>query len=383
MGHVRTATAVRRRMDRRELALEGVLGLLGAGVAGAGLVWAIMAAVDGRLSPGDITLFIAAVAAVQGALGSLVNAVADVHHGALLFHHYLAVIRAAPDLPIAADPVPAPPLRRGIEFDDVWFRYSDEHPWVLKGVTFTIPAGRAVALVGLNGAGKSTLVKLLCRFYDPDRGAIRWDGVDLRQMRPEELRARISGVFQDHVSYDLTAEDNIVIGDVSAAGDRDRVRAAAAQAGLDDTFDRLPHGYQTLLTRMFFSEEDKADPSTGVVLSGGQWQRLALARAYFRQGRDLMILDEPSAGLDPRAEAELHAATRRYRRGRTSLLISHRLNTVRDADLLVVLADGAVVEQGTHESLMAAGGAYAELFRLQAAGYVSDPDAPTPVEASG
>src|SRR5690606_15741608 len=179
------------------------------------------------------------------------------------------------------------------------------------------------------------------------------------------------------------AEDNIVIGDVSAAGDRDRVRAAAAQAGLDDTFDRLPHGYPTLLTRLFFSEEDKADPSTGVVLSGGQWQRLALARAYFRQGRDLMILDEPSAGLAPRAEAELHAATRRYRRGRTSLLISHRLNTVRDADLLVVLADGAVVEQGTHESLMAAGGAYAELFRLQDAGYVSDPNAPTPVSASG
>src|SRR5690606_3721700 len=298
MGHVRTATAVRRRRERRVLAVVGARGREGGGGGGRGAGWGVRAGGDGRLSLGAITLFIAAVAAVQGALGSLVNAVADVHHGALLFHHYLAVIRAAPDLPIAADPVPAPPLRRGIEFDDVWFRYSDEHPWVLKGVTFAIPAGRAVALVGLNGAGKSTLVKLLCRFYDPDRGAIRWDGVDLRQMRPEELRARISGVFQDHVSYDLTAEDNIVIGDVSAAGDRDRVRAAAAQAGLDDTFDRLPHGYQTLLTRMFFSEEDKADPSTGVVLSGGQWQRLALARAYFRQGRDLMILDEPSAGLD-------------------------------------------------------------------------------------
>lgn len=255
----------------------------------------------------------------------------------------------------------------------MWFRYSDGHPWVLRGVDLVIPAGNAVGLVGLNGAGKSTLVKLLCRFYDPDHGVILWDGIDLRNMRPEDLRVRISGVFQDHVSYDLSAEDNIALGDADGYGDQDRIRAAASRAGMDDTLTALPRGYQTLLTRMFFSEADKQDPSSGVVLSGGQWQRIALARAFFRTGRDLMILDEPSDGLDPEAEAELHAQTRQHRQGRTSLIISHRLNTVRDADLLAVLQDGAVIEQGSHDTLMLADGVYARLFRLQATGYRIDP----------
>jgi ATP-binding cassette, subfamily B, bacterial len=370
MSHLRTATAARRRMDLRELSIEGGLGVLGAGVAGGGLIWAIGAARAGSFSPGDITMFVAAVAAVQGALATLVTSVADVHHGLLLYGHHLAVVRARPDLPLAVAPREVPLLRRGIELRDVWFRYAEDHPWVLSGVDLTIPAGKAVALVGLNGAGKSTLVKLLCRYYDPDRGAILWDGLDLRDMRPEDLRRRISGVFQDHMVYDLTAQDNVAIGDVEAYGDLDRVRAAAARAGLDATLAALPRGYRTLLTRMFVSEDDhQQDPATGVVLSGGQWQRMALARAYFRGGRDLMVLDEPSAGLDPEAEADLHAEIRRYRAGRTSLLISHRLNTVRDSDLLVVLQHGVIVEQGTHDSLMLANGAYARLFRLQATGY--------------
>jgi ATP-binding cassette subfamily B protein len=372
MGHLHTATAARRRMDQRELSTEGALALLSAVVAGGGLMWAIGAARAGTLSPGDITMLIAAVASVQGALAALVSSIAGAHHGLLLLGHYRAVVRSQPDLAIAAHPRPLPPLRRGIQLRDVWFRYSDDHPWVLRGVNLVIPAGQAVALVGLNGAGKSTLVKLLCRFYDPSRGTIHWDGVDLREVPPEDLRARISGVFQDHVAYHLSAEDNVAIGDVAAYGDLDRVRAAARQAGMDETLAALPRGYQTLLTRMFLSEDDKQDPATGVVLSGGQWQRMALARAYFRAGRDLMILDEPSAGLDPEAEAELHARIRRSRAGRTSLLISHRLNTVRDADLVVVLQDGAVVEQGGHDALMLAGGAYARLFRLQAAGYQVD-----------
>ncbi|WP_213455181.1 ABC transporter ATP-binding protein [Rhizomonospora bruguierae] len=376
MGQLRGATALRRRMDRRALVIEGLLATIGAAVAGGGLIWAISAAVSGRLTAGDVTLLVSAVAATQGALGSLVIAVAAAHHGALQFGHYLSVVRAGPDLPLAATPASLPPLRHGIEFRDVWFRYSAEHPWVLKGVDLVIPAGRAVGLVGLNGAGKSTLVKLLCRFYDPDRGAILWDGVDLRDVRPEELRSRVSGVFQDYMAYDLSARDNIGIGDAGSGGaghdDLDRLRAAAALARMDDTLSALPRGYDTLLTRMFLGEqggEDEAGSTTGVVLSGGQWQRIALARAFFRAGRDLMILDEPSAGLDPDAEADLHRQTRRYRSGRTSLLISHRLNTVRDADLLVVLRDGAVVERGSHDDLIATGGDYARLFHRQADGY--------------
>ena len=239
--------------------------------------------------------------------------------------------------------------------------------FLFKDVSFQINPGERVGLVGANGAGKSTLVKLLCRFYDPDRGEIRWDGVDLRDVPPEELRRRVSGVFQDHVAYDLSAADNVAIGDVGVERDLARVRAAADRAGVDELLRDLPQGYQTLLTRMFFGDGD----AEGVELSGGQRQRVALARAYYRDHRDFMVLDEPSAGLDPAAEAALHDQIRRYRAGRTSLLISHRLNTVRDADLLVVLEDGVVVEQGTHESLLRAGGIYARLFRLQAAGYQS------------
>jgi ATP-binding cassette subfamily B protein len=286
-----------------------------------------------------------------------------------MLDHYVAVTQAGPDLPIPADPRPLPRLSQGIRFTNVWFRYSDDHPWILRGLDLFIPAGKAVAIVGLNGAGKSTLVKLLCRFYDPERGSITWDGVDLRLVRPEDLRQRLTGVFQDHMSYDMSAADNISIGFVAAREDEARIRGAAQRAGIDDKLSSLPRGYDTLLSRMFFSEEDRDDPETGVQLSGGQWQRTALARAMFRGYRDLMILDEPSASLDPEAEADMHARIRRQRDGATSVLISHRLNTVRDADHIIVLEHGTIVESGPHHELMAAGGRYAGLFRLQAQGY--------------
>ncbi|MGP3917267.1 ABC transporter ATP-binding protein [Nonomuraea sp. 10N515B] len=369
MAELSTTHAGKRRMDRKELSAEGALALLSAVVAGGGLIWAIGAARTGTLTVGDVSMFTAAVVAVQGALDTLVNGIAITHHNLRLFGHYVAVVRAEPDLVVPADSAPPPALSRGIELRDVWFRYSDDHPWILRGVDLFIPYGAAVALVGLNGAGKSTLVKLLCRFYDPSRGAILWDGVDLRDVRPEALRERISGVFQDHMAYDFSARDNIGVGDVGARDDLNRIRAAARRAGVDELLAALPRGYDTLLTRMFTSEEDREDSSTGVVLSGGQWQRTALARAFLRDGRDLMILDEPSSGLDPEAEADVHARMRHHRAGQTSLLISHRLNTVRDADLIVVLKDGVVAERGSHDDLMAVDGTYARLFRLQARGY--------------
>ncbi|WP_051705040.1 ABC transporter ATP-binding protein [Streptomyces sp. NRRL S-455] len=368
----RTANAAKRAMDRREVLLQAGLALLAALVSGGGLLWAVSAARAGALSVGGITMFAAAVAGVQAALATLAAEVARSHQALLMLDHYLTVTTAEPDLPTAGRPAALPPLRQGIELRDVWFRYSEDHPWVLRGVSLRIPYGTTVALVGLNGAGKSTLVKLLCRFYDPTRGAVLWDGVDIRHVDAAELRRRIGAVFQDYMHYDMTAAENIAMGDLSALDDRRRIELSAGRAGIHDTLAGLPHGYDTLLSRMFLMESDRDDPSTGVVLSGGQWQRLALARAFLRARRDLMILDEPSAGLDAEAEHEIHTALARHRGGRTSLLISHRLGAVREADLIVVLAEGRVVEQGHHTELMAAGGRYARLFSLQAAGYGSE-----------
>jgi ATP-binding cassette subfamily B protein len=362
-----TADTATRAIDRREVTVQAGLGLLAAAVSGGALVWAVSAASRGELSIGDVTVLVAAVAGVQGALAALANGFAATHHALLMFDHYVAVTTAEPDLPLRSAPHPLPPLRRGIELRDVWFRYSDDHPWALRGVNLYIPYGRAVALVGRNGAGKSTLVKLLCRFYDPTRGAILWDGIDIRDVDVADLRRRIGAVFQDYMAYDMTAAENIALGDLDAFSDEHRIRAAAQRAGIHSTLTRLPHGYDTLLSRLFFAGDD--DPETGVVLSGGQWQRLALARAFLRDRRDLMILDEPSGGLDAEAEYEIHASLRMYRGGQTSLLISHRLGAVRDADHIVVLRDGRDVEQGDHRTLMARDGHYARLFTMQASGY--------------
>ncbi|WP_432948300.1 ABC transporter ATP-binding protein [Kribbella sp. CA-253562] len=361
--------AARRTLDRRELFVHSGLELFAAVVAGAGLIWAILAAGRGQLTAGDIALFVGAVAGVQVAVGGTMALLAQVNEQLMIFAHFTVVLGAPPELPVAEHPVATPELRQGIVLDDVWFRYGDDLPWVLRGVTVSIPYGAAVGLVGKNGAGKSTIVKLLCRMYDPTKGRITWEGVDLRELDPARLRERIGAVFQDFMSYDLTAAENIALGDLTALDDPDRITAAATQADIHEVVESLPNGYGTMLSRMF-ADDDGSD-GTGVVLSGGQWQRLALARAFLRADTDLLILDEPNAGLDPEAEAELHARISALRAGSTSVLISHRLGTLRDADLIVVLDDGMVTETGSHASLLAGGGTYARLFTTQARGYQS------------
>ncbi|MFI0453954.1 ABC transporter ATP-binding protein [Actinomadura sp. 6N118] len=363
----RTANRALRQLDRREFWLRSVLSILSAVLSAGGLIWAITAAGRGQVTVGDVSMFVAAIAGVQLALNGLVGAISNTSYELVMFGHYLTVLNADPDLPPPAQPRALPSLKHGIELRNVWFRYSDDHPWVLRGVNLFIPSGGSMALVGHNGAGKSTLVKLLCRFYDPTRGAILWDGVDLREVPIDELRERMSAVFQDFMNYDFSASDNIAVGDLTA--DQERLVTAAKWAGVHEILTALPAGYDTLLTRMFLSESEKQEPGTGVMLSGGQWQRLALARAFLRADRDLMILDEPSAGLDAEAEHDVHTRLRQLRAGATSLLISHRLGAVRDADLIAVLSDGVVAELGTHAELLDANGLYARLFTLQASGY--------------
>lgn len=368
----RTSDAAKRGMDRQELAVQAGLALLSALVAGAGLLWAVSAARSGQITVGGVTVLVTALPAVQAALAGLAGELAMGHHALLMFRHFLTVTGAGPDLPVPARPRSVPPLRHSVEFRDVWFRYGEDQPWVLRGVDLVLPAGQAVGLVGLNGAGKSTLVKLVCRFYDPSRGQILWDGVDLRELCPRELRRRMGATFQDFMEYDLTARENIALGDLAALQDPDRVEQVARVAGIHDRLTGLPHGYDTLLSRIFFSERDKDDATTGIVLSGGQWQRLALARSLIRDDADLLVLDEPGSGLDPEAEYEIHRRLRRHRAGRAGLLISHRLNTLRDADTIVVLEDGRIVERGPHADLMRRSGVYARLFSLQASGYAPD-----------
>ncbi|GGL37673.1 ABC transporter ATP-binding protein [Planomonospora parontospora] len=376
----RRSDAENRRMDLRQMRAQALTGLLGAAVAGGALLWAVLGAVAGRITLGDVSLLVAAVAGVQAAGLALVRGVSDSHRQLLLFGHYRQVTSAGSDLPVAARPRPVAPLRQGIVFRDVWFRYAPDGPWVLRGVDLTIPHGRTVGLVGRNGAGKSTLIKLLCRMYDPERGAVLWDGTDLRDLDPAELRARIGAVFQDYMEYDLTAAENIGLGDLSRLRDADRITAAAEDAGAHGFVTGLPRSYDTLLSRIFFQGDDAEGAAggtgeeAGVALSGGQWQRLALARAHLRAESDLMILDEPSSGLDAEAEYRIHRTLRERRAGRTNVLISHRLNTVREADVLIVLDDGVVAERGGHGELMALGGIYADLFRMQAEGYAEPQD---------
>jgi ATP-binding cassette subfamily B protein len=364
-----SAQRASQRGDRRVLAVSAILALLSALVAAGGLLWAVLATAAGRLTVGDVAMLVAALASVSGSLTLIIMTAAKTYQSLLMFCSYLDVLATPSDLPVPASPTPTRALRRGIEVEDAWFRYGPEMPWVLRGVSCFIPHGQTLALVGYNGAGKSTLIKLLCRFYDPERGRIRWDGVDLRDMEPDELRDRISVVFQDYMNYDLTAADNIGVGDLARAGQPAALTEAARAAGIHDELAGLPRGYQTMLTRTFFDLADDETGQTGVLLSGGQWQRVALARAFLRGGRDLMILDEPSAGLDAEAEYEIHTRLRDSRSGRATLLISHRLNTVREADHIVVLSDGVISEQGDHDSLMALDGSYARLFSLQARGY--------------
>ena len=369
LGELASINRATELMNRKMLTGNAVMACVAAIASGFGMIWAVSAAVGGRLTVGDVSVLVVALGAVAAALGMLINTAALGYQALLMFRCFLEVLGEQPDLPLPAEPIAVTPLRSAIELDDVWFRYGPDEPWILRGVSCSIPLGQTIAFVGHNGAGKSTMIKLLCRFYDPDRGRILWDGVDLRELDLAAFRDRISAVFQDYMAYDLSASENIEVGDLAQAGQSERLAAAAGQAGVHDVLSGLPRGYATLLTRAYFDLSDEDDPHRGVLLSGGQWQRVALARAFLRGGRDLMILDEPSSGLDAQAEHDIHVSLTASRRDCATVLVSHRLNTIRDADQIVVISDGVVSEQGDHDSLMASAGIYARLFSLQAKGF--------------
>ncbi len=248
-----------------------------------------------------------------------------------------------------------------LEVEDISFRYPGSNALALDDVSLAVAPGEVVALVGENGSGKTTLVKLICQLYRPDAGRIVWNGTDTSELSPEDVRDGMTVLFQDYVQYHLSVRDNILLGRPERAADDEAIRAAAAASGADGFLSSLPQGYDTRLGLEFYG---------GYELSIGQWQRLALARAFFRGG-SFLVLDEPTASLDPRAEADLFAQMRELAHGRSVLMVSHRFSSVRSADRIYVLESGRVVEHGDHESLMANGALYSELFTLQAEAYLS------------
>ena len=240
-------------------------------------------------------------------------------------------------------------------FRDVSFCYPGSRRVALENFNLIIPAGQTVAIVGPNGAGKSTLLKLLCRFYDPDAGAIEIDGVDMRELPLEELRGLITVLFQQPVHYNDTVADNISFADLASYPDQAAIHAAAESAGADEIVRRLPRGYASLLGKSF---------ADGTELSVGEWQRIALARAFLREA-PILILDEPTSAMDPWAEADWLERFRSLSAGRTAILITHRLTTAMRADVIHVMADGRIVESGSHEKLRARGGLYAQSWAAQ------------------
>jgi ATP-binding cassette subfamily B protein len=370
LAAIRRRQLSERQQERRGAALQSSLGVLAAIVTGGGLVWTAEAVSSGTLPIGDIALFTMAVLGIQSASTTLTMAVGGCYRDLHLARHFYTVLAAKPALSGATGGgghVAA--LCRGIEIEDLWFRYGDAHPWVLQGVNLTIPAGTSAGIVGVNGGGKSTLVKLLLRMYDPVRGTIRWDGVDVRELDIAELRRRMTAVFQDYTAYDLTAAENIGVGDLPRAGDEPSIAAMARRVGMDERIRALPEGYETLLSRILRTDKG-SNRKTGITLSGGQWQRIAIARALMRGSAELVVLDEPTSGLDARGEAEVMEGISGRWSGRTCVIVSQRLGIVRRADQIVVLRDGRVCECGTHLSLMEHDGEYRRLFVQQASAYV-------------
>jgi len=266
-------------------------------------------------------------------------------------------------MPVKAAPVKVPaPMRGEIRFENVTFAYPGAEKPALTDLSFTVRVGETLAVVGRNGAGKTTLFKLICRLYDPNEGRILIDGIDIRDFDPNDLRKQVGAMFQDYVTYQATASENIGLGNVPDIGDREAIERAGKQAGADELISGLPEGYDTALGKWF---------DAGVNLSGGEWQKVALARAFMRDAK-ILLLDEPTSALDAQAEYDLFERLHSLTKGRTAVYISHRFSTVRRADRIVFLEQGRLVEEGTHEELMRLDGRYARLFRMQASAYTGE-----------
>ena len=352
--------AANRRLALRRAGWGGLFTAIGTGgyyLAYAYIAWRTL---TGEFSIGDLTFLAGSFRRLRTLLEGLLAGFSTVASQALYLNDLFSFFEVEPEILSPENPLPFPlPIRQGFVFENVGFIYPGADRWAVRNLSFTLNAGEVVALVGENGAGKTTLVKLLTRLYDPDEGRILLDGHDLRDYDLEALRGSMGVIFQDFVRYNLSAGDNIAVGRIAARDDHARIERAAMRSQADEVVARLPRGYRQMIGKRFKS---------GVELSGGEWQKIAIARAYMREA-EVLILDEPTAALDARAEFEVFQRFKELSKGKTAVLISHRFSSVRMADRILVLADGKVEAAGTHDELISQSGRYSELFELQAAGY--------------
>jgi ATP-binding cassette subfamily B protein len=336
-----------------------LLGLAATAAFYGAYAWIVLATVAERITLGQMTMYLALFKQGQSAVAAILSAIGGMYEDNL----YLSNLYEYLEQEVPADQgdhVEGPRKGDGIRFEEVSFTYPGANRAAVDNVSFHVRPGESLALVGENGSGKTTLIKLLTRLYDPDGGRILLDGLDLREWDRDALRQRIAVIFQDFARYQMLLGENIGAGDTRRFDDADRWREAARQGTASDFIARMPQGYETQLGRWF---------RDGQELSGGQWQKIALSRAFMREDADILVLDEPTAAMDAAAEAQVFEHVGRARAGRIAILISHRFSTVRIADQILVLANGRIVESGSHQQLLERGGHYASLFELQAAGY--------------
>lgn len=335
------------------------LGLVGTAALYASYGWIVVTAVMGLITVGQMTMYMMIFRQGQSAVSASLAAINGMYEDNLYLSNLYRFLEA-PEPQESGRRVQGEQPGRGLEFDNVGFRYPSSENWALRHVDLELKPGCSLALVGENGSGKTTLIKLLTRLYDPDEGVIRLDGTDVREWQLQALHRRIGVIFQDYARYQLLLGENIGAGDVTAFGDQQRWREAGRLGMVEDFLDELPSGYDTQLGRWF---------KDGRELSGGQWQKVALARAFMRDGADVLVLDEPTSAIDAEAEARVFEHVRAMASDRMVILISHRFSTVRRADHIVVLHGGSIEEQGDHDALIARDGRYSRLFNLQARGY--------------
>ncbi|MEM0996918.1 MAG: ABC transporter ATP-binding protein [Bacteroidota bacterium] len=349
-----------RNLAVRRTAWGTIFNAFGIGAYYAAYVYIIGDTIQGRLSIGDLTFLAGSFMRLRTLLQGMLSRFSSIAQNALYLQDLFDFFELKSDIASPEAPAPFPvPVQQGITFENVGFRYPGTDRWAVRHLNFTLQAGEKLALVGENGAGKTTLVKLLARLYDPTEGRILLDGRDLRSYDLKDLRNAIGVIFQDFVRFYLAARENIGVGRVEAMGDRPRIEDAAHKSLADTVVNQLEGGYDQMLGRRF---------KKGVELSGGEWQKVALARAYMRDAQ-ILVLDEPTAALDARAEYEVFQRFSELTQGKSAVLISHRFSTVRMADRILVLRAGEMVELGSHEALVTKKGLYAELFELQARGY--------------